>query len=305
MKTSSLFLMASALLLSAGAVFGAPSPLPPPPKSVVITSGHIVLDQQNGILRVMEMLTVENQSDETYEGISMGPRVKISLRFPVPKGAGNLAALPESGPGLIPVGVGFGYTKPLPPGKKMLAYTYELPLSEGQIRFEKIYRYAVSDLSILAAESGLKLAINGAHEAETVSLEGRTYQRFHADSLGAEEPLVIEAVVISGSMIRSPGSNDSRSNMSSAPIFPAASWGLVGAGSGIVLLIGAYLVGYARGRALSAEAPNPDDLRRELVAEIAVLDDRHEAGSLGKEEWEKKRSILRNRLTELLRGSSP
>lgn len=305
MKKSVLFLMASVLLFSAGAAFGASSPLPPPPKSVVITSGHIVLDHQNGILRVMEMLTVENQSDETYEGISMGPQVKISLRFPVPKGAGSLAVLPESGPGLVPVGVGFGYTRPLPPGKKMLAYTYELPLAEGQIRFEKSYRYPASDLSILAAESGLQLSIKGAHEAESVSLEGRSYQRFHADSLSAEEALVIEAVVVSGSMFRPQGSNDSRSMMDSVPDFPSASWGLVGAFSGIVLLVGAYLVGYAKGRATSSESPNPDELRRELVAEIAVLDDRHESGSLGKEEWKKKRGVLRDKLTELLRDSSP
>ena len=73
----------------------------------------------------------------------------------------------------------------------------------------------------------------------------------------------------------------------------------------LLLAAGAYLVGYARGRAAGIEKPDPESLRRSLVAELAVLDDRHEAKAIPEAEWRRKRDHLKKKLMELMgeRGS--
>ena len=299
----------SLFLLPPSLIWGSPSALEKPPSTIVIESGHVVLQPSAEGLGVLEVLNIENRG-KTYEGISMGPQAKISLRFPVPASAQDLAASPEAGPGFMSVGSALAYIQPLAAGKKSVVFSYRIPWAGGGASFSRFYRYKVEHLSILAEQDVLRVSIKGAQPSEPLDLQGRNFQQFHVETLAADQEISLQVkptgAAPSRGMADSPGEGGMEAATSPASgVLPSPGLMFGFLSLALVLAGGAYLFGYARGRAVGTEKPDPEALRKSLVAELAVLDDRHDSGALGDEAWKRKRAELKAKLLQLMDESGP
>jgi hypothetical protein len=233
---------------------------------------------------VVESVHVDNTSDRAYIGRAPSPEAGTSptLAFGLPAAAdaSRLRIVDASIdiPRIRPSELGFVTTVAIPPGKVRVTFTYPLEGATGQFDLTRRALYPIIDYSIHAARP-LVVQSDELRSTGEVEIEGRTYARY-----SAPEPLA------PGDVVQAVGVADAGAN-------PVLLGGV--AVLAVALVAGAVLALLTRRAAARRRAAPPPRTREALVAAVAELDLRHEAGEVDSEEWSRRRAELKARAAEL------
>jgi hypothetical protein len=241
-------------------------------------------------LYVMEMGVASNRGDRAYAAPE-------TLHFALPAGAesfsprfGIMAGAVSQRPS------GFVLTGPLLPGDHELAYSYELPVQGQQADLSRTLQHPVESFSLFVpAQDSIRVDSPQLAEAGTRDMGGMTYRVYTASNLARGSQLGIR--------------------LSGLPEMPGAMAQRLGyalLGGGLAISLGALIIAWRRGVRASTPAPAsaaeaadaPDTRRDDLLATLADLDERFEAGELPLAEYQRARDVAKRRLVALLRESN-
>ena len=242
-----------------------------------------VIKGKQDTLEVLQLYKLVNTSDRTYIGkvVNDAPRV---VDLPVAVGATSLSP----GEGITPERVvtyedGISSGDPLQPGHTTISFVYKVRVPRSGWSMSRTVAYPTTHIDLLVGP-GLNVSAPGFKFQESKVLGGNKYKRFR---IGSSEP----GALIDGTITDDAGS-------SKGLVFGLAA----GLSAITAITLGTVLFKKQRptvpeearktGRALVAE-------REELVREIAMLDERFDAGDLAAEEYEATRANLKSRLLEL------
>ncbi|MFN8521924.1 MAG: hypothetical protein U0821_02330 [Chloroflexota bacterium] len=116
----------------------------------------LVLDAGPSTVNVMEMGALVNRSDRTLVG--KADTGLPALRFSLPAGA--FAVTPRTGfsqADLIPTTDGFASADPIPPGRHELAFSYQIPVTNGVVDLQRRLAYPADALTIYVPQTGIRL----------------------------------------------------------------------------------------------------------------------------------------------------
>lgn len=252
------------------------------------------IDDQKQQVVVLETLDVVNSSDRAYVGDHRGdpgsdapgvlPR---TLRLYLPQGASQfqpLSGLDSSG--LLPVAGGFVDTKPILPGVRQVAYTYEMAYAEGGMEIRKSLPYPTAKLRALVPNAGLDYRSDRLVAAGTLDLQGRSYVVLSADQVPANQDVTLDALGFPTTPV---GRLDPATVQS------------VGLGIVAIAIFAAFILGLRAGRSSEADVADPRD---ELLRSIARLDAQRVSGRIDQRQYEQVRSEKKQALLALATGSA-
>jgi hypothetical protein len=236
-------------------------------------------------LYVMEMGTIANQGDRTFAAAE-------TLRFPLPQGAeafspryGLIAGSVSQRPG------GFVLTGPVLPGPHELAYSYELPVQDQRAELTRTLQYPVQSFNLYVPLQGVQVDSPQLADAGQRDMGGQTYRVLSAGDLPR------------GSVVQI--------RLSGLPELPGASAQRLGY---LLLVVGAAVVLAALGLAWRRMTATPrpasaaagvdalEARREQLLATLADLDERYEAGELDATGYRRQRDLHKRRLVALMRA---
>jgi hypothetical protein len=250
---------------------------------MLVQRHNIFVTPSEGGLGVIESLTIVNTSDSAYIGRarSFGRTIAQStFAFALPGEAGDGRMLSESdffGTPITGTDSGFGLRVAIPPGEWRVMFAYTLGGSAGIYDLSHTALYPTLNTAVHVTD-GLSVDSNRLSDAGEIAIGGSRYMRWVTDEVvEAGEPIQISVTAEAGTS-------------------PWLVGGLVGAG---ILAAGLFAWTFSRNRR-PAEAPPSSSReptsRDRLVAAVAQLDLRHDAGDIDDDEWRDRRAELKSGL---------
>lgn len=264
-----------------------------------------VLIGKSGNYNVLQVFTVHNGADRSYVGTAPAvPGPAPTLELPIPGGAtafevvqGLTAGLTAAPDGLV------ASTDPVQPGDTDVSYLYNVavPRSGWGMNLPVVYPTAKEEVLV---DPGLRLAGTGLTFRKSVTIGKQSYRDYEVTHLAPSTTLQ---------------ANIAPSNSTSVTLY-------LGLGALAVLIL-ASAFGVPRLLTRRREAPGPAGTaevpaelpgeipvgsapidgppgRRQLVEEIAALDEAHAAGAVEEEAYVAQRADLKRRLVALSAGHS-
>ncbi|MEO8323829.1 MAG: carboxypeptidase-like regulatory domain-containing protein [Actinomycetota bacterium] len=247
-----------------------------------------------GGLDAIESVTINNLSHEAYIGRGMagaggrgegqeGDTAIPSFGFALPRRAadGGVQILDSTIeiPELVSTDFGFGITAAIPPGETRVVYSYRVPGSAGSYDLSRTAVYAVVQFSVHAPD-GFDVRSNRLQPDGEVTVGGIDYTRWSSD-----------AAVEAGDQIQMVAVQEAIGTSG------IAAWIIGGVASVVVLM--ALGIGWSVRRRGHTQTKRGRRTRSELLAQIAQLDVRHESGDLARNDWERERRALIERVPAL------
>ena len=241
---------------------------------VTIEQAHLFIRFAEDRLEVQEFHLLSNAGEEPYTG-EVDPElgVPITLRFELPPGAEDLKfADPAAGERFVLAPEGFADTLPIPPGEATaeVRFTYEVPYGPGE-PFSRAFPLPVGAVVVVLPAGELEPVGEALSYQGEMPGEGMAVDVYVAGPLAAGEALSLSLVPVEAATATLPGAD---------------------AGLGAALL-GLCLLA-ALGLWLWRPSPTvPPESVRPLLAEMAALDARFEAGALEEEAYRQERAALK------------
>lgn len=256
------------------------------------TIDHLVLDfdPATHTLWVLEYLVIENTGDTTFVGSAAPDQqgLRATLRFLLPPGVEQVELLrgvtPEQ---TIPWEGGFADTSPLPPGSREVVFSYTLPYESERYTLQKTLAYPTDKVAVLVPDVGVNVHSDALPNVSTTDVEGQSYLLLSGEGLTSDTVVEIALKGLPMS-VASGGSSPNRSLV-------------IGVGIAMAFALGGAVF-YAR-RRLAAQpvpaAPSGEREKASLLAALADLDQRYEAGQISQEEYQREREATKERLRNL------
>lgn len=256
----------------------------------------IEIDPESRALLMLEYTVLANSGDKTYVGTALQEKgtapapgeKRQTLRFSLPAGATQFRVnegLPAEA--LVERAGGFADTRPFPPGKREVIYSYALSYQAASYAFSRLLDYPTDRLNFLVADFGGEVQSGQLTPPRAAEMAGRRYWQLTGQGLSAGTAL---EVAFAGLPQPQGGARS-----------PAGNFQLVGLGllAAVLALALAYPWLRRRGALAPAAGPSaPEGEKEALVGALAELDERHEAGEIAEEEYQKQRRALKERLRE-------
>lgn len=253
------------------------------PEAMLVQRHNIFVGPSEGGLGVIESLTIVNTSDSAYIGRarSFGREVAQStFAFALPGEAGDGRMLSESdffGTPITGTDSGFGLRVAIPPGEWRVMFAYTLEGTAGVYNLSRTALYPTLNTALHVTDA-LSVDSNRLSDAGEITVGDSRYVRWASDDVvEAGEPIQISVTAEAGTS-------------------PWLVGGLVGAG---ILAAGLFAWTFTRNRRpaeAAASSPRAPTARDRLVAAVAQLDLRHDAGDLDDDEWRARRAELKSEL---------
>ncbi len=270
---------------------------------------HIIAESFEQVLRISEIHFVGNSLDQTYVGAEEAGRPATVL-FPLPPNAVGVASGEGSEEGrFIEVDGGLQDTDPVPPGidRSLVFFSYHMMVSGEAVPLERTFAYPVDNLSLLVAQPGLEFRSDQLISMGQENFQGQQYEFYSVQGLDAGTPLQIELLPVAGA--------SGGTGMPAAPVesgmtsTSAATRGnqslllWLGLGLTALVVVGAVVYPFATkgtgGSGSPAASLSSSPESRQLVAELADLEDAFEAGEVEEEAYERRRTVLFEKLKAL------
>lgn len=249
------------------------------------------VDAVERLVTIVEVQNVVNVGKRTYIG-SRRPDGSIAgtIVFRLPPGARDF----DAGPGLLPDSIvatprGFVTLTPVLPGRVQMTFGYRVPYDGTSLAFDKSLPFPTSIVRILAPQ-GLGLTVSGFEAQGPVVLGNQRFDAYVGGSLARDAVVRVQmATLPAPPLIRPPKPDE-----------------LTRAGIALAVLVGLaipFVYIWRRGRRPAALAAL--DLQREreeLLQAIATLDDRHAAGEVTEEDYQRERAAYKERLLAIATG---
>lgn len=265
---------------------------------ILVARTNLFLSPGEGGLDAIESVTINNLSDKAYIGRGMaGAQGQAegqnddtaipSFGFALPRGAadGGVEILDSTIeiPELVDTDFGFGITAAIPPGETRVTYSYRVPGSAGSYDLSRTAVYPVVQFSVHAPD-GFDVRSNRLQPDGEVTVGGIDYTRWSSD-----------AAVEAGDQIQMVAVQEATGTSGTA------AW-IIGGVAAVVVLM-AMGIGWSVKKRGRTQTKRGRQTRPELLAQIAELDVRHENGDLARNDWERERRALIERVPALRKDS--
>ncbi|MBK5229105.1 MAG: carboxypeptidase regulatory-like domain-containing protein, partial [Actinobacteria bacterium] len=265
---------------------------------ILVARTNLFLSPGEGGLDAIESVTINNLSDRAYIGRGMaGAQGQAegqnddtaipSFGFALPRRAadGGVEILDSTIeiPELVSTDFGFGITAAIPPGETRVTYSYRVPGSAGSYDLSRTAVYPVVQFSVHAPD-GFDVRSNRLQPDGEVTVGGIDYTRWSSD-----------AAVEAGDQIQMVGVQEATGASGTA------AW-IIGGVAAVVVLM-AMGIGWSVKKRGRTQTKRGRQTRPELLAQIAELDVRHENGDLARNDWERERRALIERVSALRKDS--
>jgi hypothetical protein len=264
--------------------------------AIRLDSVHVIVESFEQVLRVSEIHFFGNSGDRTYVG-----RNGQTVFIPLPAEAVGLAFEEETpGERFVEVQGGVMDTAPVPPGTEtsLAFFSYHLVPAGNTVPLERSFAYPVADLNILAAQPGLTLQSDQLQAAGTRSFQDQQYELYTGQDLSSDTPLAVTFSLVPAA------AGSSSVPEAAAPAMPGAAPAPGGGNQRLLRWLGAALSGLAVVAAViyplvarqkgpaPASAPKlaKDPQARQLLAELAALEEAFEAGQIDEEAYARRRA---------------
>ncbi|MDP8922406.1 MAG: hypothetical protein M3O34_05955 [Chloroflexota bacterium] len=254
-------------------------------------SNMLIMSVSPTFMTVMEMGAVVNRTDRAFVGDDQGR----TLRLVLPAGATNVSpqtGLPPDALEALPDG--FALTDPIKPGRRELAFSYQLPFDAATLDVMRTQALPIETFTLYVPDNGLNVVSSGLALQGTAELGGQRFQQFVAQGVPPDGELAFRLTGLPAQFslkLRELG-------------FLVAGVGTVGLG--VVLAIALRRrPAHAPGPVTATSASDRDGERARLVQALADLDERFAAGQIDEEEYRAERDRDKRRLVALLASSPP
>jgi hypothetical protein len=269
----------------------------------------LILDVSPSALMVMEMGAVVNGGDRTFAADPQATGSARTLRFSLPPGA--LQITPQAGlvsDALESTPDGFATTDPVRPGRREIAFSYQLPYDSSALDLTRTFALPVGVFTLYVPDGVADVVGPGMALQGTADLGGRRFRQYAVQGLAPRAAVRFRLTGLPAPLFARPGQ-----------------LGLVVAGASGLILLGAVLLALRRGRRrvpagraaesapptdLAAESASPANLRPAsaerlaLVRAVAQLDEQFAAGRLDEATYQAERQAQKARLVALARASA-
>lgn len=240
---------------------------------------HIIVEAGEGMVQVAELLVFANTSNRTYiGGAQRADGKRETLRVTLPQGAAGVQYMD----GLMECCVfvtdaGFVDTMDVEPGMREIAYSYTVPSGRGSLALTRRLDYPAERVEVFGSRT-FAMGVSPLQPQEDVKTDQGAYARFSSASLaaGTEVRLALSGLPVPRSGARR--------------IAIAAFAGIVAAALAYPLL---------RRRRTAAPSGSNGQTREEIIAAVASLDDRFEAGEIPEAEYRERRARYMAKLRRL------
>lgn len=255
------------------------------------------IDPTEREIRVLEVLTIKNSSDETLlpELTNITNPADINfLRFSLPAEAGELnvqSTLP--GGDIIPMGTGFAVTAPVLPGEHQVTYTYKFPYQGDEAAFNQRLIQGAKLYQVLAPVSLSQIQVEPLEPKPRIEVDGAAFLVWEGRDF---EPR--QGVVLRISQLPEPGlATRVTRSIAEADLWLTVIPVSLGLGLG-ALLVFAWFRGSREAMAESMPGFPEQRRRQALVQAVAVLDERFERGQIGDQDYRERRMEMLERLRQ-------
>lgn len=250
---------------------------------LAVRSHSMVIDvapEAPGNLQVLELVQFENAGDRVFtpSPASAPGEMPQLLRFGLPEGSWDLyveSDLPEQA--LVEIGAGFGLLSPVPPGGYQALFRYSVGYEGSKFEFSRSLPEGAGELRILVSSNLGSVTGDGLEPAADAVIGESVYRVLRGS--GYERGSTV-SLSLSG-LPKEPNGDRSRLLVVGLP-----------AGAAALLIALAVIAVYRRRRRRAAPTMAGAASRREFVAAIAALDERHEAGDVEEAEYRRLREGL-------------
>jgi hypothetical protein len=252
------------------------------PSVISIERDGLFLVPGGGGLATIESIVITNSTDNAYigRGGGKGDAISFGVALPADAKTENLRIEPDGTtleiPQLIPADYGFGIPNAIPPGETKVSILYEMEGQSGTYDLSRPTLYPTDEMTFHTIDP-LRLESNRLDRGDTVRIGDRNFRQWTLiEPLDAGDQMQAQAVAEAGSIA-----------------WPTV---LVGA-----ILVGGVVFSVTRLQAnrLSRRGRGREPkTRQEIVQEIASLDIRYSSGELDKDEWQRRRDELKEKVGE-------
>lgn len=247
---------------------------------------HVIIEVGDGMIQVAELMVFTNPTDRTYVGaVERADGKRETLRLSIPAGVGDVQYLE----GLMDCCVfktedGLVDTMDVKPGMREIAYSYLVPARRGAAAVIRRLDYPTERVEVFG-NAAAHMTAEPLAAMPAVQTDQGTYARFSAASLAAGT-----AVTVNLTGLPQRGTSTRR-------VAAAAFAGIIAAALAYPLL---RRRPGAKGLRETRQG-QPAGTRDSLIAAVAALDDRFDAGGLAEAEYHRLRArylVKLQRMTE-------
>jgi mono/diheme cytochrome c family protein len=279
------------------------------PSNIKIGRAHWIMDHQPGALLVGEIYTFGNSGDRAFVGRKIeGMDEPGTLELHVPEGAAEITfdngAL---GDRFQQVGNTIYDTLPVIPGSetRQIVLRYAIPYNGTSIDIKQDFAYPVDQLSLLIADvPQLEVEAPELESGGVQDLQGQAFQiwrkaAFEPQTININMQGLLEDGGIDPRAAAADAGTSAELGVAPPPLESWAPWvmmALVGAG-----LLAAVGVAMRRNSGSPARAHvDQEELRSQLLGQIALLDDQHALGQVSDADWSTRRAYLKSQLINVM-----
>jgi len=259
-------------------------------EKIKINAKHIILDIEENVFKINEIVVLENADNKTF----LGP-----LKFSLPQGFSEL----KYEKGLMSCCInekedGFLETMPFYPGFKEVTYSYQVKFTSSKHLFSTVADYPITgNLDFFIRDTGIKLETKQMVPVQPLQMGEKKYFRLSTKGIPAKQMITIK--------------------IAGLPVGPEAYRGLILAIVGLIILVG-FIYPFLRKRKVMPEEVSQvsvpsevsseemvsspvilEEKKKELLKEIAELDDRFSEGEINEREYQKIRAQKKRNLVEI------
>lgn len=244
---------------------------------IMLDSSHIIIQIENDRASVAELSVVKNGGEAVYIGNSNDSGKAETLKFSIPENAEAVQF--HHGIGQETSIIKDGYlasTLSVQPGITRIVYSYELPINNN-ITLEKKIDYMTNSQLVLVSDNGYDVKVEGLGNSELVEMNNQKFLKWNGNDLNKGQALKIT--------INKPFFTGDYSKLTLVVV--------------VVLVIIAGIAYSSYFKKISQPATYQTDqekTRKELIKEIAELDDMFEAGKIEESAYRKLREVKKTKL---------
>jgi hypothetical protein len=259
---------------------------------------NYILDVQPGGWVVATLYRFENGGTQIIENLTNPP-----VLVPVPTDALNVQF--SQGIDLNNVSErpsGFTYAGPFPPGETTILFSYNLPYQEGSQSLILPISDVATPVRLLVPQLGQESTVEGlTFVGEEAGFEDRVF-----DEYNSEGPYAAPTITFAFTNLPPLPEGDPNTTPTQPTVEPLTPLEQLPRWAGIVPI----LVGLGGALLYLAIRPAPDATeqratlrtrRDQLIAEVAMLDIRHETGSIGEQTHQRQRATMKRELKEIIK----
>lgn len=265
------------------------------------------IDPKSRTISALEIVRISNTSDYTLNPVLPVADAISFLRFSLPPGTAGLNVNSDLPPReIISIGSGFAVTSPIVPGEHSIEYSFTFPYEGDGFSYRQNLLQGAAVYQVMAPQGLASIRIEPLNPVEPVDIQGTGYQVWEISGLAPREGFTLkvsnlpEPSVLTRLVYTMSGASFWQTSI---PLLLAVSLALV-LGLGIMTRPRAAagrhdpLGGDGAGPQVDRHNDFPGS-RKELIRELAALDQSFELGRMPPAEYDSTRQSLKDRILEL------